>query len=60
MEEERLSKGKKQVKIDMMLEKEKTPQEFTHEQVLHAVAQLVACDDQVWCEKSSQVVVLMC
>jgi hypothetical protein len=52
MEEKRL-KGKKQEKLDKMLEIEKKPWEFTCEGVLHAVAQLVACDDQVWCERSS-------
>ena len=46
MEEEKL-KGKKQVKINNILEKSTTPQEFTHEGVLHAVVQFVACDDQV-------------
>ena len=47
MEEEK-SMGKKQVKIDnIVLEKSTAPQEFTREGVLHAVAQFVACDDQV-------------
>ena len=54
MEEEKL-KGKKQTKIDNMLEKLRAPHEFTREGVLHAVAQFVACDDQVAC-----LVVLMC
>ena len=39
--------GKKQVKIDNILVKS-TAGEFTREGVLHAVAQFVACDDQVW------------
>ena len=47
MEEEK-SMGKKQTKIDNMLEKSKMPCEFSREDVLHAVAQFVACDDQVW------------
>ena len=46
MEEEK-SKGKKQVKINNILEKSTGPREFTREGVLHAVAQFVACDDQV-------------
>ena len=54
MEEEKL-KGKKQTKIDNMLEKSRAPHEFTREGVLHAVAQFVACDDQV-----APLVVLMC
>ena len=54
MEEEKL-KGKKQTKIDNMLEKSRAPHEFTHEGVLHAVAQFVACDDQV-----ARLVALMC
>jgi len=29
------------------------PKEFSREGVLHAVAQFVACDDQVQCEGSS-------
>jgi hypothetical protein len=49
MQAEKL-KGKKQVKIDEILEKSTAPQEFTREGVLHAVAQFVACDDQVWLE----------
>ena len=51
--EKKWLKGKKQEKLDEMLEKEKRPQEFTHKGILHAVSQLVACNDQVWCEKSS-------
>jgi hypothetical protein len=47
MEEEK-SKGKKQTKIDNMLVKSTAPSEFTREGVLCAVAQFVACDDQVW------------
>ena len=47
MEEEK-SKGKKQTKIDNILDKSTAPREFTREGVLHAVAQFVACDDQVW------------
>jgi hypothetical protein len=43
-------KGKKQVKIDDILGKSTAPQEFTREGILHAVAQFVACDDQVWLE----------
>jgi hypothetical protein len=46
--EEEKSKGKKQTKIDNMLVKSTAPREFTREGVLHAVAQFVACDDQVW------------
>jgi len=45
--EEAKLKGKKQTKIDNILEKSTAPQEFTREAVLHAVAQFVACDDQV-------------
>jgi hypothetical protein len=41
-------KGKKQVKIDEVLERSTAPKEFTREGILHAVAQFVACDDQVW------------
>ena len=47
MEEEK-SKEKKQTKIDNILDKSTAPCEFTCEGVLHAVAQFVACDDQVW------------
>jgi hypothetical protein len=47
MEEEK-SKGKKQKKIDSILVKSTGAREFTREGVLHAVAQFVACDDQVW------------
>ena len=46
--EEEKSKGKKQTKIDNILDKSMAPCEFTREGVLHAVAQFVACDDQVW------------
>lgn len=45
--EEAKSKGKQQVKIDKILDKATVPREFTREGVLHAVAQFVACDDQV-------------
>ena len=38
-------KGKKQVKLDGMLEKQ--PQEFTCDGVMEVVAKFVACDDQV-------------
>ena len=58
MEEEK-SMGKKQTKIDNMLEKSKMPREFTHEDVLHAVAQFVACDDQVWLVSSYWCVVVV-
>jgi hypothetical protein len=39
-------KGKQQVKLDGMLEKQQ--QEFTRDGVTEAVAKFVACDDQVW------------
>jgi hypothetical protein len=39
-------KGKQQVKLDGMLEKQQ--QEFTCDGVMEAVAKFVACDDQVW------------
>ena len=55
MEEEK-SKGKKQKKIDSILVKSTGPREFTREGVLHAVAQFVACDDQVWLVSSHQCV----
>jgi hypothetical protein len=45
--EEANSKGKKQMKIDNMLNESTALQEFTREAVLHAVAQFVACHDQV-------------
>jgi len=38
---------KKQVTLDGMLDKVKRPTEFGREEILHAVTQLVACDDQV-------------
>jgi hypothetical protein len=44
------AKGKKQEKIDRMLEKQTGLQEFTHDGVIEAVAKFVACDDQVWHE----------
>lgn len=47
MQAEKL-KGKKQVKIDEILERSTRPKEFNREGVLQAVAQFVACDDQVW------------
>jgi hypothetical protein len=40
--------GNKQVKINDILPKSTGPKEFTREGVLHAVAQFVVCDDQVW------------
>lgn len=45
--EEAKMKGKKQVRIDSILEKYTVQQEFTCEGVLCAVAQFVVCDDQV-------------
>jgi len=51
-EEKRGSKGKKQAKIDWAFEKENGKRAFTCEGVLNAVAQLVACDDQVKWERS--------
>ena len=50
IEEEKLNGGKAQVKIYQVLEKTAGPWEFSREDVLHAVAQFVACDDQVWLE----------
>ena len=44
MQEEK-SEGKKQGKLEF--EKVMAPTEFTRNGVLHAVAQLIACDDQV-------------
>ena len=43
MQEEK-SMGKKQIKIDNILQKSTGPQEFSRERVLRAVAQFVACD----------------
>jgi hypothetical protein len=57
IEEEKLN-GKKQVKIDNMLEKSTAPQVFTREGVLHAVAQFVACDDQV-CQRFDVLIYLL-
>ena len=50
IEEEKLNGGKAQVKIYQVLEKTAGPWEFSREDVLHAVVQFVACDDQVWLE----------
>jgi hypothetical protein len=51
MEEEKEGRGKTgrqaQSTLDGMIEMTKGPREFTQDGVLHAVAQLVACDDQV-------------
>jgi Mn-containing catalase len=45
-EKERQLKGK-QPKLDGTFERVTGPKEFTRDGVLHAVAQFVACDDQV-------------
>jgi hypothetical protein len=49
MEEEKREKGKTQAKIDGMLKIQPKPssEPFTRDGVLQAVAQFVACDDQV-------------
>ena len=39
-------KGKQQVKLDGMLEKQ--AQEFTHDGVVEVVTKFVVCNDQVW------------
>jgi hypothetical protein len=47
MERQKNSQGKPQATLDHVFEKLPGPREFTRDGILHAVAQLVACDDQV-------------
>jgi hypothetical protein len=47
MEAEKNTTSKKQVKLDGLFEPVKGPVEYSQENVLHSVAQFIACDDQV-------------
>jgi hypothetical protein len=46
-EREEEKKPKKQTNLDGIVIKESRPTEFTRDQILEAVAKLIACDDQV-------------
>jgi hypothetical protein len=51
-QEKEKEKEKKQATLDGKFEKLKKPIEYTRDNVLHAVAQFIACDDQVRLEKA--------
>jgi F0F1-type ATP synthase membrane subunit b/b' len=51
-QEKEKKKKKKQVMLDRKFEKLKKLIEYTRDNVLHAVAQFIMCDDQVRLEKA--------
>jgi hypothetical protein len=44
--------------LDVALEKQNVPQEFTRDGILHAVSQFIACGDQVTLSKFSVLILL--